>query len=119
MDWLKTAILALAGWLGSNITWATLRPMIIEFLKSQFVRMILLKMFGKMISGGYKAFIAKLIVEYAFEELALPIIQLGFRKMGYVYHKVEGQIIFKKIEEAKANNDENKYDSAIDDLFRN
>lgn len=118
MNWLKSALLIAATWLGSNMTWATLRPLIVEFLKSQFVRVILLKMFGSAISGGYKAFIAKLIVQYAFDELALPIIQLAFRKMGYVYHRTEGQIIFKRIEEAKVTDDEKKYDQAVDDLFR-
>lgn len=118
MNWLKSALLIVAGWLGSNMNWATVRVMIVELLKSAWVRMILLKMFGSAISGGYKAWIAKVIVEYAFDELALPIIKLAFRKMGYVYHRAEGQIIFKRIEQAKEENDQAKYDSAIDDLFR-
>ena len=119
MTWAKGLIATVLAWLGSGANWAALRALLTEFLKSAFVKTILLQIFGSVISGKYKAWIAKVIVEYAFESLALPIIQLGFRKMGYAYHKAEGQIIFKKIEEAKANNDENKYDEAIDGLFRN
>lgn len=117
--WFKGLIASVVAWLGSGANWATLRALLTEFLKSAFVKTILLQIFGSVISGKYKAWIAKIIVEYAFDTLALPIIQLSFRKMGYAYHRIEGQIIFKKIEEAKANNDEKQYDQAIDNLFRN
>jgi pyruvate/2-oxoglutarate/acetoin dehydrogenase E1 component len=115
----KAILLSVVAWLGSGANWAALRPLIIDLLKQAWVRTILLQIFGGMISGGYQAWIAKLIVEYAFDTLALPVVKLTFRKMGYVYHKTEGAIIFKRIEEAKANNDEKKYDQAVDDLFRN
>jgi hypothetical protein len=115
----KGILTAILAWLSSGANWAALRAIVIEVLKNAWVRMILLKVFGAAISGGYQAWIAKLIVEYAFDTLALPIIKLSFRKMGYVYHKAEGQIIFKRLEEAKVENDKVKYDAAIDDLFRN
>lgn len=115
---IKGIITTVLAWLSSGANWAALRAIVIEILKNAWVRMILLKIFGAAISGGYQAWIAKLIVEYAFDTLALPIVKLAFRKMGYVYHRAEGQIIFKRIEEAKANDDEKKYDKAVDDLFR-
>lgn len=115
----KAMILSVVAWLSSGANWATLRPMITELLKQAWVRTILLQIFGGMISGGYQAWIAKLIVEYAFESLALPIINLGFRKMGYVYYKVQGDIIFKRIEQAKEDNNATKYDAAVDSMFRN
>ena len=110
---------ALLAWFGSFLNWAALRALIISFLKSAFVKAILLRWLGSAMSGTYKAWIAKVIVEYAFNTLALPIVQLTFRKMGYAYHRIEGQIIFKRIEDAKASNDQEKYDKAVDDLFRN
>jgi hypothetical protein len=117
--WLKTFLATALAWLGSGANWATLRVLLIEFLKQAWVKTILLQIFGSVISGKYKAWIAKIIVEYAFETLALPIIQLSFRKMGFVYYRVQGDILFKRIEEAKADNDMVKYDKAVDDLFRN
>jgi hypothetical protein len=118
MTTFKAIAIAIGTWLASGATWAALRGTIIELLKVAWVRTILLQIFGAAISGGYQAWIAKLIVEYAFDTLALPIIQLAFRKMGYVYHREEGKIIFTRMEEAKRDNDKVKYDSAVDDLFR-
>lgn len=118
MTTVKAILLAVATWFSSGANWASLRTIITELLKQAWVKTILLQIFGAAISGGYQAWVAKLIVEYAFDKLALPIVQLTFRKMGYAYHRIEGQIIFKRIEEAKANNDQAKYDKAIDDLFR-
>lgn len=115
----KAMILSVVAWLSSGANWATLRPMITELLKQAWVRTILLQIFGGMISGGYQAWIAKLIVDYAFESLALPIINLAFRKMGYAYYRVQGDIIFKRIEQAKEDNNAKKYDEAVDRLFRN
>lgn len=109
----------LLAWFSSFLNWAALRTLLIEFLRSAFVKAILLRWLGSAASGTYKAWIAKVIVEYAFNTLALPIVQLTFRKMGYAYHRIEGQIIFKRIEDAKASNDQEKYDKAVDDLFRN
>lgn len=106
------------AWLGSFVNWASLRVLVVELLKQAWVKTILLQIFGSWVSGTYKLWIAKQIVEYAFDTLALPIVQLTFRKMGYAYHKAEGAIIFKRIEEAKATDDEKKYDKAVDDLFR-
>lgn len=119
MTWAKGLIATVLAWLGSGANWAALRALLTEFLKSAFVKTILLQIFGSVISGKYKVWIAKLIVEYAFDSLALPIINLAFRKMGYVYYRVQGDIIFKRIEQAKADNDATKYDKAVDDLFRN
>jgi hypothetical protein len=114
----KSVILIIATWLGSNLSWAALRPLVLEFLKSTFVKTILLKMFGSAISGGYKAWIAKLIVEYAYEELAEPIVKLVFRRAGYLYNKVEGKIIIEKIKEARDENNSEKYNSAVDVIFK-
>lgn len=116
--WLAELIEAIKAWLSSGSNWAALRATIIALLETAWVRTILLQIFGATISGGYQVWIARIIVKYAFEELALPIIQLAFREMGYTYHRAEGEIVFKRIEEAKGNNDRTKYDQAVDDLFR-
>lgn len=118
MNWLKALVPALIAWLSSGATWTSLRVLVIEFLKSTFVKTILLKMFGSIVSGSYKAWIAKLIVEYAFEELAEPIIKLAFRKMGYVYNRIEGEIQIKKLNEAREKNDEKAYNLVIDDILK-
>lgn len=116
--WLKTFLVSALAWLGSGANWATLRTLLIEFLKQAWVKTILLQIFGSVVSGKYKAWIAKIIVEYAFGSLALPIIQLSFRKMGFVYYRVQGDILFKRIEEAKNDNNMKAYDDAVDSLFR-
>jgi hypothetical protein len=118
MTWFKGLIATALAWLGSGANWATLRALVTELLKSAFVKTILLQIFGSVVSGKYKAWIAKIIVEYAFDTLALPIIQLSFRKMGYVYYRVHGDILFKRIEEAKNDNNMKAYDDAVDSLFR-
>lgn len=87
-------------------------------LKTTFVKTILLKFFGSWISGTYKAWIAKIIVEYAYTELAEPIVKLVFRKAGYLYSKVEGKIIIEKIKEARDENNPDKYDAAVDLIFK-
>jgi len=88
---------------------AQLKLILIQFLKGEAIKLALKKLLGSAAAGGIKGWIIKFVVEQLFEEVAQPIIELGFRKMGYLVHRIEGEIILKKIKDAKNENDFDRY----------
>lgn len=89
----------------------------IDLLKREAVKSALVKFVGSAALGGIRAWAIKFIVENLFEQVAEPIIRASFIKLGYAYNRVEGEILVKKLDRAKKENNEGDYDSAIDDIF--
>jgi hypothetical protein len=91
---------------------------IIAYLKSKFIVAALKKILGTSVATGFKGWLISWVAENFFEEIAEPLIKKSIRGLGYVYLKVEGKVIIKKLDQAQENNDENAYDSAMDDLLK-
>ena len=91
-----------------------LKKIVIDILKGQAIKFALKKILGSAIIGGPKAWIIKFIVTELFEEVAEPLIKLAFRKMGYAYNKVQGEVFVKKLDKANEENDEQAFNDAID-----
>lgn len=89
----------------------------IDLLKREAVKSALVKLLGSAALGGVRAWMIKFAVENLFEQVAEPIIRASFIKLGYLYNRVEGNILVKRINKAKEDNHEGNYDSAIDDIF--
>ena len=92
------------------------RQMIIDFLKKKTVTLAIKKILGSVAMGGLKVWLIKYIFTHLFEEIAEPLLKLGFRKAGYLYDKVNGNIQVKKLKEAQENNDEDAYDDVVTDI---
>jgi len=108
----------LKSWiLTGSLKLSTFKTITIQYLKSAAVKAALLQFLGSTIAGGWKAWIIKFIVTELFEELAEPLVKYFFRKIGYVYDRIEGEIKFKRIEKAREDNDKNAYNIAVDDVF--
>ena len=89
----------------------------IDLLKREAVKSALIKLLGSAALGGIRAWAIKFLVENMFEQVAEPIIRASFIKLGYMYNRAEGEILVKKLNRAKKENNEGNYDSAVDDIF--
>ena len=89
---------------------------LIAFLKGSAVKLAIKKILGTAAMGGIKGWIIKIIVTELFEEVAEPLIKLALRKGFLAYDKIDGSIKIKKLEKAKAENNETSYNSTIDDI---
>ena len=89
---------------------------LIAFLKGSAVKLAIKKILGTAAMGGIKGWIIKITVTELFEEVAEPLIKLALRKGFLVYDKIDGSIKIKKLEKAKAENNETAYNSTIDDI---
>ena len=101
-----------------KLNWQTIKVALIEQLKGAAVKAALKKLLGSAVMGGPKAWVIKYVVTELFEEIGEPLIKAAFVKMGYLYDRVEGKIIVKKIQDAREDNDADAYDSATDDIFK-
>lgn len=90
---------------------------LIDLLKREAVKSALVKLLGSAALGGIRAWAIKFVVENMFEQVAEPIVRASFIKLGYLYNRVEGNILVKRINKAKEDNHEGNYDSAVDDIF--
>lgn len=100
-----------------NIDWTALKKTLIEQLKGAAVKAALKKLLGSAVAGGPKAWIISFITKELYDEFAEPLIIYALGKVGYVYSKVEGRILIKRLEEARENNDADAYNDAADDVF--
>tara|TARA_R110000868_G_scaffold87034_5_gene243676 strand:+ start:12997 stop:13329 length:333 start_codon:yes stop_codon:yes gene_type:complete len=94
----------------------TKAEVIIKFLKEKTITYALKTLLKS--STGFTGWLVAYVAENLFEEFAEPLIKKAVRGVGYIYLKVEGKVIIKKLEQAQGNNDEDAYDSAMDDLLK-
>lgn len=100
-----------------KINWPAFKKAVIEHLKGAAVKAALKSLLGASYMIGFKAWLVKFIVTELFEEIGEPLIKAGFIRMGYYYDRVNGNIIVKRIHEAREDENEQEYNNAIDDLF--
>ena len=98
-----------------KINWKKISQWLIDQLKGAAVKAALIKFLGSSLAGGFKAWLIKFIVTELFEEIAEPIMKAGVVQAGYIYNRVEGKILIKRVENAQ---DQNEHDTAMDDIFK-
>lgn len=103
-------------WLSRN--WPLIKEFVIQQLQGAAVKAALKKLLGSAAAGGFKAWAIKFVVNELFEEIAEPLIKVAFVSMGYQFNRLQGEIIVKRIIKAQGENDQQAYDSAIDDIFK-
>lgn len=90
---------------------------LLNFLKSKFVSMSIAKIIGSAALGGFRIWLIKFLVENLYDQIAEPIVKAILIKGGYVYDRIEGNVLVKKIEKAKEENNETDYNAGIDDIL--
>jgi hypothetical protein len=91
-----------------------LKDKILNFLGGQAVKLALKKILGSAAAGGFKAWLVKYVVTELYEEIGEPLVRAALNRVGYVYDKVEGKVLIKKLRESE---NEAEYDSTIDDIL--
>lgn len=89
--------------------WAVIVPI----LRAEAVKLALIKILGTSAAGGFRAWIIKKIVTHFYDEVAEKVAEYG----GYIYYKIDGQIQFKRLQEAIKENDKDKYNNTIKDIL--
>lgn len=81
--------------------------------------MALNKIFGALAvtAGGFKIWIAKIIVGYGFDKILVPVINTLIRKGTLLYDVTDGKIKVKKLREARNDNNQQDYDNSVDDIL--
>lgn len=80
-----------------------IKSSLIRFLKTKAVKAALKKILGSAVAGGPYAWIVTYIVSELYDEVAKPIIQAAFEKLGYAYEVKKGEIVLRRIENAETN----------------
>lgn len=92
---------------------------LIKFLKGAAIKAALKQLLGSAAMGGIKGWLIKFVVTELFEEVAEPLIKMALNHVGYIYDKQRGRVVIKRLERAENEGDEDGYNSASDDVFRN
>jgi len=95
----------------------TFKEILINFLKGEAIKLALKNILGSAIMGGPKAWLIKFVVTELFEELGEPLIKAALNKIGYYYDKIDGNINIGKIKKARASDDKEGYNQAIDNIL--
>ena len=91
--------------------------MTISYLKDLAVKGAL-KAFLKTGAGvGFKAWAIKFIVTELVEEIGEPLVKAFFVEMGYQYERINGNILVKKLHQAREDNDAQEYNDTVDDIL--
>jgi hypothetical protein len=93
--------------------WFNLKSPLLSFLETHAVKFALKKLLGSLLVGGFRAWAIKFIVENLFEELAKPVIDLAFRKVGYAIEVTNGTYVLAQI---NASSTVDEWDAATDKL---
>lgn len=75
-----------------------LKGIILELMKKELVKIAVAKLVKAAFMADFRAWLIALIVKYLVDEVAKPVIDLFFRKVGYQYEVIEGRHLLKKIE---------------------
>jgi hypothetical protein len=73
------------------------KPIILSLMEKEIVKIAMSTVLKSAITGGIRGWIIKFSVEYLFEEVARPIVDLSFRKLGYFIEVKNGEYLLKKI----------------------
>jgi hypothetical protein len=100
-----------------KLGWGATRSFLLAQLKGEFLKLVLKKVLGSSVAGGFRGWIVRLLAKELYEELGEPLIKAVLRKGNYEYNVVKGKLLIKKLEEVGEGNDQ-EYDDIVDDIFR-
>lgn len=76
-------------------------PALINILEREIVKAVLIKVVGSTV--GFKAWLIKFVIEeVVIDEIIIPGVDYGERKLILFFDKAEGRYVYKKLEEASA-----------------
>ena len=82
-----------------------LKSILIDFLRKEAVKQALINLVKSGAFLGFRTWLVKFIVINLFDEVAKPIIDLSFRKVGYLVEVKNGEYLLKKIQNSSDVND--------------
>ena len=82
-----------------------LKSILIDFLRKEAVKQALINLVKSGAFLGFRTWLVKFIVINLFDEVAKPIIDLSFRKVGYLVEVKNGEYLLKKIQNSADVND--------------
>lgn len=94
--------------------WLTLRPILLNFLRAEALKLALKKILGSAVAGGLRGWLIKTLFDVAYDELEDRVIKPVLREAGYTFEKVRGKILIKRLNDAETNDD---YNDTIDDII--
>jgi hypothetical protein len=68
--------------------------------------------------GGIYSWVATILAKILFDFIMEPLLQWSIRKGFLLYDTVDGQIKVKKLHKAKDENNQDDYDSTLDDIIK-
>ena len=89
--------------------WKSVKNYILGQAERFFIDFALKKILGSAAGGGFKVWIIKMVAGKLFKEIGEPLLQLAVRKGFLLYDIKQGQILVKKIEDAKREKDAEEY----------
>ena len=92
-----------------------LMPALVSILEKELTRALLIKIVGS--TTGFKAWLAKFVIEEVLiDEVIVPGLEYGERKLILIYDKANGHYVYKKLEEAADNGNLNEWRNAAREL---
>ena len=96
------------------MNWESLKDILFKWLKGKSVKLALKKILGSSVMGGVQAWVIAYIIEYLYDEYAVPMMNILINKGLFYYDSSQGKVTYKKLEDAKIKNDENSYNDISD-----
>lgn len=90
--------------------------LIIEQLKGAAVKVALSKLLGSPLATGFRAWLIKFLVEYAFDKIIVPIANELQRRGLFIIDVQYGKATLKLLQKAKDENDKDKYIDIITNI---
>lgn len=94
--------------------WSTLRVQLMVYLKGKAIKLVLKQVLGTAAMGGFKVWLIKYFLDVMGLDESLHFL---FNEGEYQLDKVDGKLMVKKLDEARANDDQDAYDNARDDIL--
>lgn len=85
----------------------------LPILKAEAIRVAIIKILGSAAVGGFRVWLIKTIVGHFYDEVA----EVVFREAGYIYNKVNGKVLLKRLRKAQEEKDVKKIDDIRDDIL--
>ena len=98
------------------MNYKALRDLFFKWLRGEWVKLALKKILGSAAMGGIQGWIVAYVAEYLYDEIAVPVMKYLIRKGLFYYDVEQGKIEYKRLEEAKKEEDESTYDDVIDNV---
>lgn len=82
----------------------SIMPVLINILEKEIIKQALIRIVGSTV--GFKAWLVKFVIEeVVIDEVLVPAIEYGERKLTLIYDKAQGRYVYKKLEKAADNID--------------